>query len=180
MNNKIKVLLLVLLLLGCTSCDLSTKWLAKQHLQYAPAVTIVTDYIELRYTQNEAIAFSMLSSIDRPLRSVIIYTTTFFAFIILGIITYQSRQESFAWLVSLTLILSGAIGNLVDRILNGHVVDFIHLHYAEKFNWPIFNIADVVISCGAVLLAILMLRKSALERKLEKAVSLENELHLNE
>lgn len=166
MNKKIKVVFLLILLLLCASCDLSTKWLAKQHLQYAPAVEIVPDYVNLRYTENDAIAFSMLKSISMPLRNIIIYSTSFFAFIVLGIITYQSRRESFFWLSALMLILAGAVGNLVDRILNGYVVDFIHVHYQYKYHWPIFNVADITITVGAIILAILMLKKSYNEKKI--------------
>ncbi len=165
MNNKLKMVLLLIILSLVASCDLSTKWLAKQHLQYAPAVEIVPDYVHLRYTENDAIAFSMLKSISLPLRNIIIYSTSFFAFIVLGIITYQSRKESFIWLSALMLILAGAIGNLADRILNGHVVDFIHLHYEYKYHWPIFNVADITITLGAIILAILLLKKSHNEKK---------------
>lgn len=63
------------------------------------------------------------------------------------------------WLVALMLILSGAIGNLSERIFRGYVIDFIHLHYYDRFSWPIFNVADILITCGGILLAILMLRK---------------------
>ena len=165
MKNIWKIASLIVILVSCTSCDLSTKWLAKQHLQYNPAVQIVPNIIELRYTENDAIAFSMLKSIALPKRNIIIYSTSLIAFLVLGIITYQSRKESFLWLGSLMLILSGAIGNLVDRLMNGHVVDFIHLHYGYKFSWPIFNVADITITCGAIILAILMLRKSSKEKR---------------
>ena len=159
MKKTWRISLLFLILIGCTSCDLSTKWLAKQHLQYGPVIQIIPNIIELRYTENDAIAFSMLKSIALPTRSIIIYSTSLIAFIILGIITWQSRKESFLWQSALMLILAGAIGNLIDRIINGHVVDFIHLHYGDKFSWPVFNVADITITIGAVVLAILMLCK---------------------
>ena len=54
---------------------------------------------------------------------------------------------------SLVLILSGAVGNLIDRLAHGHVIDFIQL-YAGRFYWPAFNVADSAITCGAVLLVI--------------------------
>jgi len=165
MKRSTKILFLMLLLALCASCDLSTKWLAKQHLQHTPPMQIVPDIFELRYTENDAISFSMLKSIDLPKRTIIIYSTSLIAFILLGIITYQSRKESLLWLGALMLILSGAIGNLIDRLLNGHVVDFIHLHYGDSFNWPIFNVADITITLGAITLAILMLSKSTSENE---------------
>lgn len=165
MKRTRKITLLVLTLLLCFGCDLSTKWLAKQYLQFAPAIQIIPNVIELQYTENKAIAFSMLKSITNPIRNIIIYVTSIIAFIILGIVTWQSKKESLLWLSSLMLILAGAVGNFVDRLLNGYVVDFIHLHYGDKFSWPIFNVADMTITIGAFLLAILMLRRSSSESK---------------
>lgn len=164
MNKTWKIILLLLILIVSMSCDLTTKWLAKRHLEYISPIQIVPNFIELRYTENDAIAFSMLKSIPLPYRNIIIYTTSLIAFIILGIITYQSRKESILWLSALVLILAGAIGNILDRVLNGYVVDFIHLHYADKFSWPIFNVADITITVGAFILAILMLHKSSVKK----------------
>ncbi len=171
MNRRWKLIFLILLLSGSTSCDLYTKGMAKKYLKYALPVEIVSNMIELRYTENDAIAFSMLKSIALPLRNVIIYVTSFIAFILLGIITYQSRRESLWWLGSLMLILSGALGNLFDRILNGYVVDFIHLHYGDQFSWPIFNVADILITIGAIVLGILMMRKSAFDKRNQMEMS---------
>jgi signal peptidase II len=56
-------------------------------------------------------------------------------------------------LIGLTLILSGAVGNMIDRVMNGFVVDFIDFHY-QDFYWPIFNFADIFISIGVVMLII--------------------------
>ena len=68
------------------------------------------------------------------------------------------------WLaLGVALILAGALGNLVDRLYLGYVVDFIHLHYAG-FHWPIFNVADIAITLGAgLVIALLMFSKSATE-----------------
>ncbi|KAB7623147.1 signal peptidase II [Alkalilimnicola sp. S0819] len=62
------------------------------------------------------------------------------------------------WLAaSLSLILGGAIGNVIDRAFYGHVIDFIDLYY-DRWHWPIFNVADIAISCGVVLLVVLTFR----------------------
>jgi signal peptidase II len=146
MNRTLKVCILAAILLLCSSCDLATKWLATDQLKYAPAIQILPNILELRYTENYAIAFSMLRSVDQPLRSIIIYSSSLIAFIVLGIVAWQFRAESMLWLISLVLIFSGAMGNLIDRIANGYVVDFIHLRFKDQFSWPIFNVADSVIT----------------------------------
>ena len=159
-KHNLKILILLSIILLCTSCDLSTKWLAKQHLEHARPITIIQNIFEFRYTENEAIAFSMLLSVDPKLRKWLIYSLSLIALTFLSILTWQVRNDSLWWLVSLMLIFSGAIGNLLERLARGYVIDFIYFHYYDRWSWPIFNVADILITCGAILLGILMLRKS--------------------
>lgn len=155
-----KILLLLSIVIICTSCDLATKWLAARHLQWSAPVTIINHFVELRYTENEAIAFSMLGSVHPGTRKWIIYSLSAIALSFLILLIWQVRKDSMWWLVALMLILSGAIGNLSERIMRGYVIDFIHFHYYDRFSWPIFNVADILITCGGIFLAILMLRKN--------------------
>jgi len=157
-GKNIRIILLTLLVIFCTSCDLSTKWLAKKHLQRSQPIQIVTNYLELRYTENSAIAFSLLQSIKPAMRKWLIYSLSIIAIVLLSILIWTVRKDSIFWLISLLLILSGAIGNLSERLARGYVIDFIHLHYHDKFSWPVFNVADILITCGAALLGILMLK----------------------
>ncbi len=159
-RRNLKILSLTLLVILCTSCDLTTKLIAKNQLKHAAPISIVNNYLELRYTENTAIAFSMLHSIEPNLRQWIIYSLSLVAISFLSILIWKVRNESFLWLLSLMLVLSGAIGNLTERAVRGYVIDFLHLHYYDKWSWPIFNVADILITCGAILLGILMLRKS--------------------
>lgn len=59
--------------------------------------------------------------------------------------------------ISLILIISGAIGNFIDRITKGYVVDFIHFYIKNIFDWPVFNVADIFVVCGTILLAVIIL-----------------------
>lgn len=156
------VFLLTLVVLG-TSCDISTKWLANRHLQFEAPVPIIQNWLELRYTENEAIAFSMLHSVRPEVRKWIIYPLTTIALIFLITLIWQMRHDSIGWLAALMLILSGAIGNLTERLFRGYVVDFIHLHYYDTWSWPIFNVADILITCGGILLAIRIFKKTPLK-----------------
>ena len=159
--------LLLLLVIFCTSCDLSTKWLASRHLQYSAPIQIIPNWLELRYTENNAIAFSMLGSVHSHIRKWIIYCLSGVAMTFLLVIIYQVRNDSIVWLASLMLILSGALGNLSERVVRGYVIDFIHFHYYDRFSWPVFNVADIFITCGCILLAILMLKKSPKQSEIE-------------
>lgn len=147
-----KVGLLICLFLLCTGCDLSTKLLALKQLQDHQPIQIVSNFIELRYTENDAVAFSLLRSVPLSGRKVIIYSTSLVALVLLGAFLWQWRRRSAIGLAPLLLILSGAIGNLVDRWTHGYVIDFIHIHYGDLWSWPVFNMADVWISFGVGLL----------------------------
>jgi len=160
-QRNFKYFILSILVILCASFDLSTKWLAKQYLHQAQPIQIVENYLELRYTENTAIAFSMLHSVEPGLRKWIIYTLSSIAIVFLLVIIWKIRRQSFLGMVSLMFILSGAIGNISERIVRGYVIDFIHLHYYDKFSWPVFNVADILITCGAILLGLLMLKKSS-------------------
>jgi signal peptidase II len=168
-SRNLKILLLALLVIFCTSCDLTTKWIAQNQLKHSAPVSVVNNYLELRYTENTAIAFSMLSSIEPDIRQWIIYSLSLVAITFLCVLIWKVRNDSMFWLFSLMLVLSGAIGNLSERLMRGYVIDFIHLHYYDKWSWPIFNVADILITCGAILLGILMLKASPEEDELETA-----------
>ncbi len=87
------------------------------------------------------------------------FFTALAAIVIVAIITYYWHLPDGQWLVrvALGLQLGGAIGNLVDRLRQGFVVDFIDLNFWPLHNWPVFNLADSSIVAGVVLLALLMI-----------------------
>ncbi|MGC4959903.1 signal peptidase II [Gordonia sp. DT218] len=145
------VWVLLAIALGVIGLDLLTKTLAVAHLDPAQPVHIVGDAITLRLVRNSGAAFSMASGYTWVLTVVALV-------VVLGIIRYSSRLRSAWWIVGLGLVLGGAMGNLADRIfrapgpLRGHVVDFVSVGW-----WPVFNVADSAVVCGAILLVALSL-----------------------
>ena len=114
--------------------------------------------LEIHYITNTGVAFGLFQKggfvfklLPILISSVILY--------------YYTTLPSGQWLirVALGLQMSGALGNLIDRIRIGHVIDFIHVPY-----WPVFNVADSGITVGTALLVLLMLREEWLERKTPK------------
>lgn len=110
----------------------------------------VTSFFDLVLAYNTGAAFSFLASAGGWQR----WFFTTIAVIASAIITYFLRKHADEprFCLALSLILGGAIGNLVDRVALGHVVDFLLFHYAN-YRWPAFNVADSAITVGAVLLA---------------------------
>jgi signal peptidase II len=123
-----------------------------QRIQEAPIV-LVDGYLELRYAENCGAAFGVLHRGPAWLRLALFAPAALAA--TLGLLwLYRSGYGGKLFAVSVPLIASGALGNLIDRFRLGYVVDFIRFHVREAFVWPTFNIADATITVGVVLLLI--------------------------
>ncbi len=95
----------------------------------------------------------------RPLfRSVFFIAVTAAAILIILQYLRKARVEELSLIVALALIVAGAVGNLIDRVRFGEVVDFLDV-YIGTYHWPAFNVADSAITCGAILLAMILLRR---------------------
>ena len=145
--------------------DQVTKQIAETHLQYAQAVP-VTSWFDWFLVYNRGAAFSFLADAagwQRWFFTAIALLVS--AVVTVWIVRLPAAQKRLA--VALALILGGGLGNLIDRVLLGYVIDFISWHY-EQWYWPAFNVADAAITAGALLLfldAVLGSRSSQQEVK---------------
>ncbi len=143
--------------------DQWTKWLAETKLTFHDPVPVIEPFLNWTLAYNYGAAFSFLADAGG-------WQKWFFSGLALVmslfLIIYLIKAPRKATLLSfgLALVLGGAVGNLIDRLLHGHVIDFIHVHYADVWHYPIFNIADIGISIGVLLIVIDML---FLEKKRE-------------
>lgn len=123
-----------------------------QRLPTAPKV-LIEDYLELRYAENCGMAFGLLNRGPAWLRLGLFAPAA--AAAVLGLLwLFWSGYGGRLFALSVPLIASGALGNLVDRFRLGYVVDFVRFHVKEAFVYPTFNVADVTITVGAALLLI--------------------------
>ena len=109
----------------------------------------LTSFFNLVLTYNKGAAFSFLREASGWQGPVLSAVAIGASALILFLLARHSQQRLFSF--ALALILGGAIGNLIDRLLYGHVIDFLDFHYAG-WHWPAFNVADSGIVCGALLL----------------------------
>ena len=131
--------------------DQLTKWFAEAMLvPYQPVPIIPMFNLTLAY--NTGAAFSFLSDAGGWQRWFFIILTIIVIIVLFGWL-WRMRAEEKLHAVSISLILGGAIGNLIDRVLLGHVIDFLDVYY-DQYHWPIFNIADSAITVGVMLLII--------------------------
>lgn len=121
------------------------------------SINVIQNILSFTYTQNTGVAFGL---IDNNLIFIILFNI-----VILGIIIKFLKENNenidFVVLVSLILILSGGIGNLIDRLLRGHVVDFIKLEFVK---FPIFNLADISVTVGVFILIIVIVKQMIINK----------------
>lgn len=128
--------------------DQVSKFVVRQQLAYGESVR-VTGFFDLVLVFNPGAAFSFLSDASGWQRGFfIVIAVVASAFVSFLLVRHRDKPLfSFA----LAFILGGALGNLIDRLVFGAVVDFLHFHVAQYY-WPAFNLADSAITCGAALL----------------------------
>lgn len=124
-------------------------------------ITLIPNFINFTYTENTGVAFGIASN---NIIMVIIVNVIILGFII-KFLKDNSKKANYSILFSLVLILSGAIGNLTDRLFRGFVIDFIDINV---FSFPNFNIADISIVLGIFILIIVITKSIIKENKEEK------------
>jgi signal peptidase II len=135
--------------------DIWTKRLATEHLAGRAPVEVLGEFVRLTYTRNSGVAFGLGAGIPFPYY--------LFSMAAVAVILYLfARQRAGGTLrqVALSLVLGGAIGNLIDRLATGEVVDFIEIGYG-RWHWPVFNVADSAVTIGVTLFALSWPREHA-------------------
>ena len=133
------------------SDQLSKAYIAANYIYLYPVE--INSWLNFTWINNSGAAFSLLSDMggwQRWFLSTISFLASIYIIIYLSITEKNQKLLQ----IALTLILAGAVGNLIDRVVLGHVIDFISVHYNNKYFFPTFNIADTCISVGAVFLTV--------------------------
>jgi signal peptidase II len=141
--------------------DQITKALVHNLMPLYHSIEIVPNFVNLTYLRNTGAAFGFLSGDRSTLRLAFFLLISMVAIACIIYLLKNLRPDRNIPAISLSLILGGAIGNLIDRLRMGEVIDFIDLHW-HHLHWPAFNVADSAISIGVILLFIQMVRKPSL------------------
>ena len=142
---------MVFLVLPLVAADQFTKFLVQTHMEPGQSIPIL-NFLQLTYVTNTGVAFSMF----RSFAGANTFFAAFTALVLAVVVAVAIRQQnSFSPFMrsAFSLVTAGALGNLVDRIVHGHVIDFIDV-FAGAWHWPVFNVADSCISIGGTLLLI--------------------------
>ncbi len=135
------------------AADQYTKSLAVQYLKDQPSIELIPGVLELFYLENRGMAFGLMNRPDPGMASYLLIAVTVIAVILILLWAFRLRHEDRRLLFGLSLILGGAVGNLIDRVRIREVIDFIDV-YIGSYHWPAFNIADSAITVGTCWIAV--------------------------
>lgn len=151
MSTSVRYLLLGLLSLAIIVVDQITKVYVMQAMRLHESIPVIPNFFSITYIRNPGAAFGFLSSSSGSFRFVFFGLTSIFAMGLLGTILVRMPKHDWMGQLSVAAILGGAIGNLLDRLRYGEVIDFLDF-YVDAYHWPAFNVADSAITVGVVFL----------------------------
>jgi signal peptidase II len=143
--------LMAAIVLTVISLDQLTKWQVTSAMRLHESIPIIPDLFSFTYIRNSGAAFGILAGSHAGFRLVFFGLTSVLALALLG--TIYARLSPADWIgqVSVASIFGGAVGNLIDRIRSGEVIDFLDFSLWGH-HWPAFNVADAAITVGVCFL----------------------------
>ena len=160
MALKYRILIIVSLI--TIVLDQATKLYIARTLPLHSMITVIENYFTITYLRNKGAAFGMLAT--SPWRLPFFVIVSLVAVVVIFVVIKKLRDDQKLAAYALSLIFAGALGNLIDRIRFGEVIDFIYVHWYDHY-WPAFNVADSAICVGVFLLALDMIRE---ERRVKR------------
>ncbi|MRR34964.1 signal peptidase II [bacterium] len=136
--------------------DQATKILVDRTMDLYQSIPVIDGLFSITYVRNKGAAFSFLSNFDY--RRPFFVAITLVAMVAIIVTFRKLRDDQRLAAFSLSLIFSGAVGNLIDRVRLGEVIDFLDVYW-KTHHWPAFNVADSAICVGVALLALDMIRE---------------------
>jgi signal peptidase II len=151
------------ILLGVTTglillLDQITKFYVDSSMRLHESIPVIQGLFSITHVRNPGAAFGFLADASPLFRSIFFVAVTVLAIILVLHYIWKSRAREPFLTFALSLILSGAVGNLIDRVRFGEVIDFLDV-YIGSHHWPAFNVADSAISVGAVIVFIEITRR---------------------
>jgi signal peptidase II len=142
--------------------DQLTKMLVRAALPLHSSTTIVPGFLDLTHVRNTGAAFGMLNGVDFPFKTPLLIGVAIVALFSIGVYATQLPSQQRLARVGLALVLAGAVGNLIDRVRTGYVLDFVDVYWRDHHFWA-FNVADSAITIGvsAIILDLLLERVHA-------------------
>ena len=153
---KKKYIILVALSALIVALDQLLKMYVHTHFQLGESVPVMTGFFNITYVRNFGAAFGFLNQTHPDFREIFFLLMPPVAMVIILMILRGVREDDTRQILALSSVFGGAIGNYVDRVRFKYVIDFLDFHWKEAYTYPAFNIADMAIVCGVIILLVLM------------------------
>ena len=155
-----KVLLTVLFV---ALADQLSKYVIRTEFEQGEILPIFPKFFNLTFIYNPGAAFGLFGDLPETYRQIVIGLVSLIAFlVIIRLVLFEAKNDIYS-LIALSAILGGAVGNVIDRVSLGAVVDFLDVYWND-YHWPAFNIADSAISLGVVVVFFRMLLSGSAEK----------------
>lgn len=144
------------LMAGIVIVDQATKAIVRQTLPLGDSHNLIPGFLDLTHVHNTGAAFGLLNAVDFPYKPLVMIGIAALALVAIAAYATQLGFHERIARYGLALILGGAFGNLIDRAIAGHVVDFVDIYWATTHFWA-FNVADSAITIGAIMVLLDMI-----------------------
>jgi signal peptidase II len=161
-----KLYTFVLVSIAVIGIDRLFKWIIKSTMELGESINVIGNFVQISYILNSGIAFGMFDSNPSPMKIPILVAVSFVALGIIFYIFFSLPKNIKLTGISMGLIFGGAIGNIIDRILRGEVLDFIDIDFPNfsipalgvyMIRWPTFNVADSSVLVGIIMLLVIII-----------------------
>jgi signal peptidase II len=149
---KWKYIILILLTGIILVLDQVTKTLVVSKFRLGESIPVISDYFNLTYVQNKGAAFGILAQANPAFRVPFFIIVPLIALASISFVFKKIGDKDIKLSIALSLVIAGAIGNLVDRLTLGYVIDFLDFHWRWGYHFPAFNVADSAICVGVGIL----------------------------
>lgn len=149
---KRKYWIMSVLTFGVIASDQWTKYLVVEHFRPGETLSLISQFFNLTYVKNTGAAFGILAHADPTFRIPFFVIVPLLALVAIGMIFRKLPEQDIKLATALSMVVGGAVGNLIDRIQLGFVVDFLDFHWNYTYHFPAFNVADSAICVGVAIL----------------------------
>ena len=149
--------------------DQLTKIYIHTHFQVGESVSVISNFFSISYVQNKAAAFGFLGQTPEAFRSIFFLAVPPLAAAVIFWMLKATEDTDLVSILSLSSIFGGAVGNYIDRLRYGFVVDFLDFHYYRDFEYPAFNVADIAIVTGITVMILLEFKNARTASRKTKA-----------
>ncbi|HRK01036.1 MAG TPA: signal peptidase II [Oligoflexia bacterium] len=162
---KLKYLILLAVSGTIISIDQLTKQIVVQRFLLGESVEVISGFFNLTYVHNPGAAFGFLAQAHSGFRVPFFIVVPMIALAIIGFIFRKVDDRDLKLSGALSLVIGGAVGNLIDRVAYNYVIDFLDFHWNYAIHFPAFNVADIAITVGVAILIIDIFQKESAQAK---------------